>query len=131
MDTARLLVVDDAFTILSLVENLFKKKFEVIKCRSVKEAKEVLDYVTPDVVITDLNMPEISGEDLVVHLKSESRLEHVPIIVLSSSDNTNTKLRLLRMGIDDFVQKPFNPEELGLRVENIIRRYNHKVLVGE
>jgi DNA-binding response OmpR family regulator len=130
MDTVRLLVVDDAFTILSLVENLFKKKFEVIKCRSVKEAMEVMEYVTPDIVVTDLNMPEISGEDFVVHMKSENKFEHIPIIVLSSSDNTNTRLRLLRMGIDDFVQKPFNPEELGLRMENILRRYNPKVLVS-
>lgn len=130
MDTVRLLVVDDAFTILSLVENLFKKKYEVIKCKSVKEAMEVLEYTTPDIVVTDLNMPEVSGEDFVVHLKSENKLEGIPVIVLSSTDNTNTKLRLLRMGVDDFVQKPFNPEELGLRMENILRRYNQKVLVG-
>jgi len=130
METIRLLIVDDAFTILSLVENLFKKKYDVIKCKSVKEAKEVLEYTTPDIVVTDLNMPDISGEDLVVHMKSESRLESIPVVVLSSSDSTNTKLRLLRMGVDDFVQKPFNPEELALRLENILRRYNQKVLVG-
>src|SRR3954468_6642887 len=130
MDTAKLLIVDDAFTILSLVENLFKKKYEVIKCRSVKEAMEALEYVTPDIVVTDLNMPEEGGENLIVHLKSESRFENIPVIVLSSSDNANTKLRLLRMGVDDFVQKPFNPEELALRLENILRRYNQKVLVG-
>ena len=130
MDTVRLLVVDDAFTILSLVENLFKKKYEVIKCKSVKEAMAVLEYTTPDIIVTDLNMPEVGGEDLVVHLKSENKLENIPVIVLSSTDNTNTKLRLLRMGVDDFVQKPFNPEELGLRMENILRRYNQKVLVG-
>lgn len=130
MDTVRLLVVDDAFTILSLVENLFKKKYDVIKCKSVKEAQEVLEYTTPDIVVTDLNMPDVSGEDLIVHMKSENRLENIPVVVLSSSDNTNTKLRLLRMGVDDFVQKPFNPEELALRLENILRRYNQKVLVG-
>lgn len=130
MDTVRLLVVDDAFTILSLVENLFKKKYDVIKCKSVKEAQEVLEYTTPDIVVTDLNMPDVSGEDLVVHMKSENRLENIPVVVLSSSDNTNTKLRLLRMGVDDFVPKPFNPEELALRLENILRRYNQKVLVG-
>jgi len=130
METVRLLIVDDAFTILSLVENLFKKKYDVIKCKSVKEAKEVLEYTTPDIVVTDLNMPEVSGEDLVVHMKSENRLENIPVVVLSSSDSTNTKLRLLRMGVDDFVQKPFNPEELALRLENILRRYNQKVLVG-
>jgi len=130
METVRLLIVDDAFTILSLVENLFKKKYDVIKCKSVKEAQEVLEYTTPDIVVTDLNMPDVSGEDLVVHMKSENRLENIPVVVLSSSDSTNTKLRLLRMGVDDFVQKPFNPEELALRLENILRRYNQKVLVG-
>lgn len=130
METIRLLIVDDAFTILSLVENLFKKKYDVIKCKSVKEAKEVLEYTTPDIVVTDLNMPDISGEDLVIHMKSENRLENIPVVVLSSSDSTNTKLRLLRMGVDDFVQKPFNPEELALRMENILRRYNQKVLVS-
>lgn len=129
MITAKLLILDDASTILSLVENLFKRKYEVIKCRSVKEAKEALGQTVPDIIITDLNMPDMSGEDFISHLKSKEEWSAIPIIVLSSTENTNTKLKLLRMGVDDFVQKPFNPEELSIRMENILRRSNKQQFV--
>ena len=127
MGISKLLVVDDAFTILSLLDNLFKKKYEVTKCRSVSEAKEKINQEIPDFIITDLNMPEVSGEDLVMYLKSNEKLVDIPIIVLSSTDSVNTKLKMLKMGIDDYVQKPFNLEELSLRTDNILKRYNTKL----
>jgi len=130
MSTVKLLVVDDAFTILSLVDNVFKRKYEVIKCNSVTEAINFLDNDVPDVIITDLNMPGVSGEEFVTYLKTSPRLEFVPIVVLSSSENASTRIKLLKLGVDDFVQKPFNPEELGLRIDNILRRYNIKILAA-
>jgi len=130
MSATKLLVVDDAFTILSLVDNVFKRRYEVTKCNSVTEAINYLDNEVPDVIITDLNMPGVSGEEFVTYLKSNNRLEFVPIVVLSSSENASTRIKLLKLGVDDFVQKPFNPEELGLRIENILRRYNIKSLAA-
>ena len=127
---AKILVVDDASTILSLVDNLFKKKHQVTKCKSVNEAIQFLGEETPDMIITDLNMPDGSGEELVSYLKSTERFDDTAVIVLSSTDSSSTKLRLLKMGVDDFVQKPFNPEELNLRAENILRRYESRVLVN-
>ena len=128
MNMFKLLVVDDAFTILSLVDNVFKKRYDVVKCKSVTEAIEALESTTPDVVITDLNMPGVSGEELVLYMKSNNRFDQIPVVVLSSSENASTRIKLLKMGVDDFVQKPFNPEELGLRIENILRRCTTKVL---
>ena len=123
MNTSKLLVVDDAFTILSLVDNVFKRKYEVAKCNTVTDALAYLENNVPDIIITDLNMPDVSGEEFVSFIKSNPKLEFVPIVVLSSSENASTRIKLLKLGVDDFVQKPFNPEELGLRIENILKRY--------
>jgi len=120
-----ILIVDDASTILTLMSNLFKNKYEVIKSKSVAESKEILETITPDFVITDLNMPDSGGEHLVQYMKSDTRLHAIPIIVLSNSDNTSTKINLLKMGVDDYIQKPFSPEELDLKVEIILRRYGN------
>jgi DNA-binding response OmpR family regulator len=122
MNTHKLLIVDDAVTILSLVDNIFKSRYEVSKCKSVTEAIAYLQHNTPDMIITDLNMPGGGGEELVSHIKSSSELEYIPVVVLSSSENASTRIKLLKMGVDDFVQKPFNPEELSLRVDNILKR---------
>ena len=130
MNATRLLVVDDAFTILSLVDNVFKRKFEVTKCNTVTEAIDFLDNEVPDIIITDLNMPGVSGEEFVSYIKSNPKMEFVPIVVLSSSESAATRIKLLKLGVDDFVQKPFNPEELGLRIENILKRYNIKTLAA-
>ena len=126
MNLPKLLIVDDAFTILSLIESMCKNEYEVLKCRSVVDAKEKLESNIPDIIITDLNMPDESGEMLVNYLKNDPRFSGIPLIVLSGSDDLETKLRMLKTGVDDFVQKPFNLEELSLRTNNILRRYNAK-----
>jgi DNA-binding response OmpR family regulator len=119
----KILVVDDASTILTLISNLFKRKYQVIMSKSVADAKITMQEDVPDFVITDLNMPDSGGEQLVEFMKSDPRFQSIPIIVLSNSDSTSTKIKLLKMGIDDYIQKPFSPEELDLKVGIIFRRY--------
>lgn len=119
---AKLLLVDDAPTILTLLSNLFGKNHEVFKSSTLSEAREVLTNNKIDLVICDLNMPDGKGQDLVSFMKADSKSASLPIVVLSSNDNTSVKLELLRLGVDDYVLKPFNLEELSLRVENILRR---------
>lgn len=118
----KLLLVDDAPTILTLLSNLFGKSHEVLKSSTLGEAREFLNSHDVDLVICDLNMPDGRGQELVSFMKADSRTSGLPIVVLSSNDNTSVKLELLRMGVDDYVLKPFNLEELSLRVENILKR---------
>ena len=122
MHPITLMVVDDAITILTLVDNLFKRSYDVIKCNSVEDAMEVLTESIPDVIISDLNMPGTTGEEFVKVLKSDPKYKSIPILILSSIQDVYTRIRLLQLGAEDYVQKPFNPEELRLRIEIILRR---------
>ena len=76
----------------------------------------------PDIIVSDIDMPEMDGFTLLKNLKSSSIFEDIPFIILSSIDNSAEKIRCLKMGADDYVVKPFNPEELEARIANIIRR---------
>ena len=67
-------------------------------------------------------MPEMDGFSLLRHLKSSGLFEDIPVIILSSNDNSAEKIRCLKLGADDYLIKPFNPEELDIRIANILKR---------
>lgn len=118
-----ILSVEDSSTMQFLITSIFGSSFQV---NCVKDGESALDWIRAgnkvDIIISDLNMPGMSGYDFVTNLKSDPVLEPIPIIVLSSVTESPDKIRLLRAGADDFVEKPFNPEELFLRVSNILKR---------
>ena len=120
-----LLVIDDSKSILSVISYIFSSKYTVIKKLNGVEA---LDWMhegnLPDVIVSDINMPEMDGLELLRHLKSSGLYEFIPVIILSSNDSSSEKIRCLRLGADDYLVKPFNPEELEARIANIIKRTN-------
>ncbi|TAH24319.1 MAG: response regulator [Cytophagales bacterium] len=118
-----LLVIDDSKSILSVISYIFSSKYNVIKKTNGKDA---LDWMhsgnLPDVIVSDLNMPEMDGFEFLRHLKSSGLFEDIPLVVLSSNDNSVERIKCLKMGADDYLIKPFNPEELDARIQNIIKR---------
>ena len=76
----------------------------------------------PDLIISDVYMPEMNGNQFIQHLKSSSMFSSIPIIVLSSMENSGDRIKLLENGADDFILKPFNPQELKIRVRNTLRK---------
>ena len=118
-----LLAIDDSKSILSILTYIFGSKFNVVKKTNGKEA---LDWMhegnLPDIIITDINMPEMDGFLFLKHLKSSGLFSDVPVIILSSNDNSTEKIKCLRLGADDYMVKPFNPEELDARIDNILKR---------
>lgn len=75
----------------------------------------------PDVIITDIYMPEMNGRDFLKQLKKSIMFNFIPVIVLSSMEGSNDRIQLLEDGASDFILKPFNPQELKIRVRNILR----------
>ncbi len=118
-----LLVIDDSKSILSVISYIFASKYTVVKKLNGVEA---LDWMhagnIPDIIVCDINMPEMDGFALLRHLKSSGLFEDIPVIILSSNDNSVEKIRCLRLGADDYLVKPFNPEELDARIANLIKR---------
>lgn len=114
------LVVDDEPSVLRLVElELMVQGFRVVSARDGEEALEVALLERPDVAVVDVVMPRMSGLELMSHLKAKLA---IPVILLTAKTSGQDKIRGLEMGADDYIEKPFVPEDLSDRVQAVVRR---------
>lgn len=74
----------------------------------------------PDLIISDIRMPEMRGDMFLEYLKGNDLFRHIPVIMLSSEDSTSERIRLLEQGAEDYIVKPFNPLELKIRIKKIL-----------
>lgn len=121
--TKTLLAIDDVNSTLDIINCALCKNYSVVKKQNGKEA---LDWMQegnlPDLIISDLYMPEMDGFEFIKHIRASGFFKDIPLIVLSSYESSTTRINCLRLGADDYMVKPFNPEELEARVENIVKR---------
>ncbi len=119
----KLLVVDDERSIRMLLENYFSQDYMV----TVKgDGQEALNWLhegnIPDLIIADIHMPNMDGYAFVDNLRASGYFKDIPIIMLSGSESSAEKVKFLRMGANDYLVKPFNPEELSVRMELLLLR---------
>ncbi len=115
-----ILIVDDDAHIREVVRfALDKAGFRTVQAGDGREALEVFDRASPDLVVLDILMPEMDGTDVCRQLRARSR---VPIVFLSSKDDEVDRIVGLELGGDDYVTKPFSPRELVARVRAVLRR---------
>lgn len=81
----------------------------------------------PDLIISDLMMPVMDGLQLLERLKSDDRWRHLPTLMLTAKVNARVKLKALRIGVDDYLTKPFQEEELKARIENMLHNYRERM----
>ena len=130
-----ILIVDDDKRLRELLKDyLSEKKFEVYLCEDFIEAKEILNIFFFDLVILDRMMPSGDGINLVEFIKKNS---NSPFIILTAMGEDQNKIQGLKIGADDYLAKPFEPEELFLRINNLLNLYENllikenKVLFGD
>ena len=117
MDTIKLVLVDDDEVIHTLVQ-LMVENYATLRCFSTGQACiENIDSLTPDVIILDVNMPIMDGYELCRALKAREKLQHVPIIFLSSSDSLNSKIKGYEAGAEDYLVKPIDDVELEAKLK--------------
>lgn len=117
-----ILIVDDDPDICALVRAQLERDGQtVVVAGSGREGLEVASRTVPDLVITDVLMPEFDGWSLVRSLRSRPATALIPVIFLTALNGSEDRLRGFRLGADDFLSKPFAGEELGLRVERVLR----------
>ncbi len=118
-----LLALDDEISILKILDFYFNKNYNVVSKQNGKEALEWMQQgIIPDVIIADVNMPELNGLEFIKQIRSSGFFRDVPMIMLSGNEGSSDKIKCLKAGADDYLIKPFNPEELEARIDNIFRR---------
>ena len=115
----RILVVDDDPAILMLLENTFKRDSEVITAENGRDGLEKFEEHTPDCIVTDLMMPGMNGHEMIQHVRRTFRGVGTPILVVTAKTREGVLLECFRDGADDYITKPFSPNELRTRVASI------------
>lgn len=119
----KVLVVEDDMSIQLIIKYSLDKQFNVTAFSNGLDALSFLREGTlPDIIISDLNTPEMGGLELIGQLKTSGFFSAIPVLVLSGDESTETRIKCLDSGADDYVVKPFNPRELEARIKAILRR---------
>lgn len=126
-----LLIVDDNEDFRIFMRYSLELQYRVKLAVNGKEAWEMMQEELPDLVISDVMMPQMDGNELCRLIKQDKRTAHIPVILLTARQNTEEKLEGLQTGADDYVTKPFNMTILVLRIRKLIElsRY-HRVTQG-
>ena len=119
----RILVVDDEPDITALVAyHMAKAGFRVSTAGNGSDALKAAREERPDIVILDLMLPGISGYDILAELRKQEETREVGVILLTAKREEPDRIRGLSLGADDYLTKPFSPQELSLRVSGLLRR---------
>ena len=119
----RLLIVDDEPSLLRTLEGCFRAEgFDITTARSGADALVKVAQSIPDLVLTDVRMPGMSGYELAQHLRESPRTALVPIVLLTARIDTGDRIEGFRAGVDGYVIKPFIPDELVAMVKSILNR---------
>jgi lipopolysaccharide/colanic/teichoic acid biosynthesis glycosyltransferase len=121
----KILILDDNQMVLGLLNFKLKDIYELRLAPTVQTARTLItENNIPDLLITDLNLGEESGLSFLKEIKANPHLAQMPILVLSGEEKYETRIECLALGVDDYVIKPFHPEELKLRIEKILSTQN-------
>ena len=104
-DLPRILVVDDDQVSLELMHTLLKADYRVSLCIKSEDAMRIIERLQPDLVITDLKMPNLSGIELCQRMKSNAPTEKLPVIVYSGTDTPDVRAEVAAAGADYFIEK--------------------------
>jgi PleD family two-component response regulator len=129
MGKSRLLVVEDDNDISNMLKIFFSGLgFEVDVAARGLDVMEKTRQVLPHLIVLDIMLPDIDGYEVCRNLRSNTRTSHIPVIFLTQKDKRSDRLQGLELGADDYITKPFDIEELKLRVMGAIRRSEREAL---
>ncbi|MEI7828590.1 MAG: response regulator [Prolixibacteraceae bacterium] len=108
----KILIVDDEKSIRLLLENFLSKNYDVESKADGVDALEWLEDNLPDLIIGDIQMPNMDGYLFLEKVRQRGFTKHTPVIMLSGVESSKERIKCYRLGAQDFLAKPFNPEEL-------------------
>lgn len=117
------MIVDDSEFMRRFLARFFGEKLSLTLVGDGVEALEKLQTgYRPEVILADINMPHLNGFEFLEHIKASPLYASIPVIMCSANDDSNDRIKSLRLGAVDYVVKPFNPIELELRIEAHLHR---------
>jgi len=130
-DLPRILLVEDNPDMQALLVSLLSGAYQCQVAQHGAEAwqwlsEETAEVAGVDLIISDIMMPVMDGYELLDRIKQHPRWQQLPVIMLTAKTAEEDKLQALRMGVDDYLMKPFSPEELRVRVANLIGNYRER-----
>lgn len=129
---ARVLIVEDDLPMARMIAATLATIYNISTARDGQEGLEQAQALLPDLLLCDVTMPRLSGEQLVRALRACPAFDDMPILVLSGRSDEQLRIQLLRAGAQDYLVKPFNREELRVRVANLVTiKQVRQVLQGE
>lgn len=108
----KILVIDDELTMTTLLEFFLGNKYEVVSVSSGKEALTWLDQNLPDLIISDIQMEGMDGFEFLKQFRLRGYTKHTPVVMLSGKAESKERVKCYQLGAQDYLTKPFNPEEL-------------------
>lgn len=115
-----ILLVDDKPIIAKMLMMNLKDYKCIYHSNPLKSIKWLQENGLPDLIITDLRMPSMSGRKFVLFLKETEKYKSIPVFVLSSEDDADEKRDLFELGVLEYIVKPFNPHDVRSRVQSVI-----------
>lgn len=127
-DKPTILLVDDNTELLSMLEDIFLPMYNVYTACNGREGLEMAQQIQPDLIVSDVIMPEMSGKDLCYKIKTNVELSHISVVLLTAQTSVEYVVEGLMFGADDYITKPFNIKVLVARCNNLIK--NKKRLIA-
>jgi DNA-binding response OmpR family regulator len=112
------ILVDDEQSLCLMLENFLSESYDVFSRNDGQEGLEWLEENIPDLIICDIQMPTMDGYQFLAMVRQRGYTKHTPVVMLSSTEESQERIKCYRLGAQDFLMKPFNPEEL----EELIRK---------
>jgi len=119
-----ILVIDDNQQIREYIVQLFRANFQMLEADNGETGLEMVRQYLPDMVISDVLMPGLNGVELCRLVKQDPSLYHIPVVLLTASTSSESKLRGIECGADDYISKPFEKEILIARIEGLLKNRN-------
>jgi PAS domain S-box-containing protein len=130
-ETALILIVEDHPQMRQFISEQLSSQYRVVEATNGQEGLALARQMHPDLILTDMMMPIMSGDEMLITLRADPDCEDIPVVVLSGRGNETHRLSMLRAGAQDYLVKPFSSEELQVRLGNLLMLHRTRRLLQQ